>query len=72
VSDSTPPPTSNDAANDGYEIRAAEARKEAHQDAEALAREAERDVDQKGRTVREKVSDAIEDIIPGDSDKDGH
>ena len=70
MTDTTPPPRSNDPANDGYEIRNAEARHEAHLDKEA--REAERDVDQKARTVRERISDAVEDVIPGDSDNDGH
>ncbi len=68
--DSTPPPRSNDPANDGYEIRNAEARHEEHVDEEA--RKAERDVDEKGRTVRERISDAIEDVIHHDSDKGGH
>jgi len=38
----------------------------------AVRREAKRDVDQKARTVGERLSDAIEDVIPGDSDHDGH
>jgi hypothetical protein len=65
VTDTTPPPTSNDPANDGYELRnAAEARHE--------KREAGRDVDDKAGMVGQEILDAIEDAIPGDSDNDGH
>jgi hypothetical protein len=72
ATDTTPPPTSNDPANDGYEIENAEARRDAGRDVDDEVREAKRDVDQKARTVGERVSDAIEDVIPGDSDHDGH
>jgi hypothetical protein len=73
ATDTTPPPRSNDPANDGYEIRIAdEARRDAGHDVDDEVREAGRDVDDKSRTVRERISDAIEDVIPGDSDKDGH
>jgi hypothetical protein len=65
VTDSTPPPTSNDPANDGYELRNAdEARHE--------KREAGRDVGDKTGMVGQEILDAIEDAIPGDSDNDGH
>jgi hypothetical protein len=70
--DSTPPPTSNDPANDGYEIRnAEEARRDAGHDVEDEARKARRDVGDKS-DIGEEVLDAIEDAIPGDSDGDGH
>ena len=72
ATDSTPPPTSNDPANDGYEIRNAQDRHDAGHDVDDIAREAKRDVDQKARTIGERLSDAIEDVIPGDSDHDGH
>ncbi|HEX3087882.1 MAG TPA: hypothetical protein VHQ23_04455 [Ilumatobacteraceae bacterium] len=72
ATDTTPPPTSNDPANDGYEIVNAEARRDAGHDVDDEVREAKRDVDQKARTVGERLSDAIEDVIPGDSDHDGH
>jgi hypothetical protein len=72
ATDTTPPPTSNDPANDGYEIKNAEARRDAGHDVDDVVREAKRDVDQKARTVGDRVSDAIEDVIPGDSDHDGH
>jgi hypothetical protein len=68
ATDSTPPPRSNDPANDGYEIRNAD---EARHDAAEKAREAGRDVGDKSH-VGEKILDEIEDAIPGDSDNDGH
>jgi hypothetical protein len=68
ATDSTPPPRSNDPANDGYEIRNAD---EAHRDAEDKAREAGRDKSDKTH-VGEEILDKIEDAIPGDSDNDGH
>jgi ribosomal protein L13E len=72
VTDTTPPPRSNDPANDGYELRYAdEARRDAGSDADDEVREAGLDVD-KARTIRQRISDAIEDVIPGDSDNDGH
>lgn len=69
MTDTTPPPVSNDPANDGYEIRNTE---EDRRDADDEAEEAHRDVDEQGRTIGKRISDAIEDVIPGDSDKDGH
>lgn len=77
MSDTTPPPVSNDPANDGYDIRnaeeaAEEARRDAGDDVEDEARKARRDVDDKSRTIGQRISDAIEDAIPGDSDHDGH
>jgi hypothetical protein len=73
MSDSTPPPTSNDPANDGYDIEYAdEARRDAGRDVDDEVDEAERDVDDKSRTLGQRISDAVEDVIPGDSDKDGH
>jgi hypothetical protein len=68
ATDSTPPPTSNDPANDGYELRNAD---EARRDAEDKAREAGQDKGDKPNVV-EKILDKIEDAIPGDSDNDGH
>lgn len=73
MSDTTPPPTSNDPANDGYDIEADdEARRDAGHDVDDVVREADRDVDDESRTVAQRVSDAVEDVIPGDSDADGH
>jgi hypothetical protein len=78
VTDTTPPPTSNDPANDGYDIRktaedaAEEARRDAGDDVDEEARKARGDVDDKSRTIGQRISDAIEDVIPGDSDHDGH
>ena len=76
MSDTTPPPVSNDPANDGYDIRAEEAAEEARRDAgddvDDEARRARRDVEDKSRTIGQRISDAIEDVIPGDSDNDGH
>ena len=77
MTDTTPPPTSNDPANDGYDIRAneeaaEEARRDAGDDVEDEARKARRDVDDKSRTIGQRISDVIEDVIPGDSDNDGH
>ncbi|MEP7112406.1 MAG: hypothetical protein ABI862_04005 [Ilumatobacteraceae bacterium] len=73
MTDTTPPPVSNDPANDGYEIRnAEEARRDAGRDVDDEAAEARRDVDDNARTVGQRISDAIEDVIPGDSDNDGH
>jgi hypothetical protein len=75
MTDTTPPPRSNDPANDGYEVRnknEAEAERDAGRTAADEAREAGRDVDEKARNIAHRVSDAIEDVIPGDSDHDGH
>jgi hypothetical protein len=73
MTDTTPPPVSNDPANDGYEIENAnEARHDAGRDVDDEVRESRRDVGDKERTVRQRISDAIEDAIPGDSDNDGH
>jgi hypothetical protein len=73
MTDTTPPPVSNDPANDGYEIEnAIDARRDAGRDVGDEVREAGRDVGDKARAVGKRVSDAIEDVIPGDSDNDGH
>jgi hypothetical protein len=73
VTDTTPPPVSNDPANDGYEIRnKQDARSDAGRDVDDEVDEARRDVDDTSRTILERISDAIEDAIPGDSDHDGH
>ena len=73
MTDTTPPPRSNDPANDGYELRNAdEARRDAGRDVDDEKREAARDVGDKARTVGQRISDAIEDAFPGDSDNDGH
>ena len=73
MTDTTPPPTSNDPANDGYDIEYAdEARRDAGRDVDDETREAGRDVDDKSRTIGKRISDAIEDAIPGDSHNDGH
>jgi hypothetical protein len=73
VTDTTPPPTSNDPANDGYDLENAdEARRDAGRDVGDEVREAGRDVGDTSRTVGQRISDAIEDVIPGDSDNDGH
>jgi hypothetical protein len=64
VTDTTPAPRSNDPANDGYEIRNAE---EARREKEEKARDKDDEVH-----AGEKLLDAIEDSIPGDSDNDGH
>lgn len=58
MTDTTPPPRSNDPANDGYDLE--------------IDNDAGRDVSDEPRTVGERISDAIEDAIPGDSDNDGH
>ena len=47
------------------------ARDAAH-DAADKARDVEHDASRKARTAGQRVSDAIEDVIPGDSDGDGH
>ena len=73
MSDTTPPPVSNDPANDGYEIEIDdEARRDAGRDFDDEAEEAARDLGDKADTVGKRIKDAIEDGIPGDSDKDGH
>ncbi len=73
MTDSTPPPVSNDPANDGYEIENAdEARRDRGREVDDEVREAGGDVGDKERTVGQRISDAIEDAIPGDSDNDGH
>ena len=61
MTDTTPPPRSNDPANDGYEIRNAD---EARQDAKRKKDDKEH--------LGEEILDTIEDAIPGDSDHDGH
>jgi hypothetical protein len=73
VSDTTPPPVSNDPANDGYEIdNTDEARRDAGTDFDDEVREADRDVGDKAHSAAKRIKDAIEDVVPGDSDKDGH
>jgi hypothetical protein len=73
LSDTTPPPVSNDPANDGYEIENAdEARRDAGRDFDDEVREADRDLGDKAHSTAKRVKDAIEDVVPGDSDKDGH
>jgi hypothetical protein len=73
VTDTTPPPRSNDPANDGYELRNAdEARRDAGRSVTDEIREALRDVGDKVRHAGRRTSDEIEDTIPGDSDDDGH
>jgi hypothetical protein len=73
VSDTTPPPVSNDPANDGYEIENAdEARRDAGRGFDDEVKEAARDLGDKAHAVGKRIKDAIEDVIPGDSDKDGH
>ena len=72
MTDTTPPPRSNDPANDGYEIRNKQARRDADRDADDEVREADRDIEDNPRTTSQRVSDAVEDVIPGDSDNDGH
>jgi hypothetical protein len=73
MTDSTPPPVSNDPANDGYEIENAdEARRDAGREVDDEVREARRDIGDDEGTVGQRISDAIEDAIPGDSDNDGH
>ena len=71
MSDTTPPARSNDPANDGYDIRE-EDEKDAGRDVDDEVRDARRDVDDESRNIGQRISDAIEDAIPGDSDKDGH
>lgn len=66
MTDSTPQPRSNDAANDGYEIRNAD---ESHRESEEKARDASEDPSDKN--VGEQILDTIEEAIPGDSDNDG-
>jgi hypothetical protein len=73
VTDTTPPPTSNDPANDGYEVENAdEARRDAGRDVDDEVRKAGHDVDDKAPKVGQGILNAIEDAIPGDSDNDGH
>jgi hypothetical protein len=73
VTDTTPPPVSNDPANDGYEIENAdEARHDAGRDFVDEVEEAARDLGDKAHAVGKRIKDAIEDVIPGDSDEDGH
>jgi hypothetical protein len=73
VTDTTPPPTSNDPANDGYDIKnAEEARRDAGKGVDDEVEEAGRDLGNKAHSVGKRIKDAIEDVIPGDSDKDGH
>ena len=62
--------TSYDRDNDGFEV---------DDKARDAARHAKEDVKDAGRTaagkterVGQKVSNAVEDLIPGDSDRDGH
>ena len=71
MTDTTPPARSNDPANDGYDIRE-EDENDAGRDVDDEVRDARRDVDDKSRNIGQRISDAIEDVIPGDSDKDGH
>ena len=71
VTDTTPPPVSNDPANDGYDLEI-DSEKDAGRDVDDEVREARRDVGDDERTVGKRISDAIEDVIPGDSDNDGH
>ena len=72
MTDTTPPPVSNDPANDLYEVRNKEAARDAGRDVGDEVREAGRDVGDKARNVGHRISDAVEDAIPGDSDHDGH
>jgi hypothetical protein len=73
MTDTTPPPVSNDPANDGYELDDDnEATRDAGQSVGNEVREAGRDVDDRSRNIGQRISDAIEDAIPGDSDNDGH
>ncbi|MEY2416015.1 MAG: hypothetical protein QOH53_1349 [Ilumatobacteraceae bacterium] len=46
--------------------------RDAARDADERAREAGRDAKGKARNIGQRVSDAVEDVIPGDSDRDGH
>lgn len=46
--------------------------RDAARDADEKAREVARDAEGKARNVGQRVSDAVEDVIPGDSDHDGH
>ena len=73
MSDTTPPPVSNDPANDGYEIENTdEARRDAGRGFDDEVKEASRDLGDKAHDVGKRIKDKIEDVIPGDSDKDGH
>lgn len=73
MTDTTPPPVSNDPANDGYDIKNAEdARRDAGKGLDDEVREAVRDLGDKAHAVGKRIKDKIEDVIPGDSDKDGH
>ena len=71
MTDTTPPPRSNDPANDGYDIEI-DSENDAGRDLGDEVREARRDVGDDERNVGERISDAIEEAIPGDSDNDGH
>ena len=46
--------------------------RDAARDADEKTREAGRDAAAKARNIGQRVSDAVEDVIPGDSDHDGH
>jgi hypothetical protein len=46
--------------------------RDAARDADDKAREVGRDAAAKARNIGQRVSDAVEDVIPGDSDHDGH
>jgi hypothetical protein len=73
MTDTTPPPVSNDPANDGYELDDDnEATRDAGRSVGDEVREAGRDVGDRSRDIGQRISDAIEDAIPGDSDNDGH
>ena len=62
--------TSYDRDNDGLEIddKASDAARRAKEDVKGVARTAA----DKTESIGHKVSNAVEDMIPGDSDRDGH
>ena len=62
--------TSYDRDNDGLEIddKTRDAARRAKED----VKDAGRATADKAERVGEKISNAVEDIIPGDSDRDGH
>lgn len=70
VTDTTPPPRSNDPANDGHELDN-DVRDAGHSVGEKV-RAAGHHAGDKARSVAGRISDAVEDVIPGDSDHDGH
>ena len=59
MTDTTPPPRSNYPATGSQET---------DKDAPNVGR----NVEDKARNVGKRISDAVEDVIPGDSDHDGH